>query len=284
MQPFLLAFVDSSAFKLLSAAFLLPFVLLGAVVVWLLVVLTRSGVRDARRLRSPAVPATGWQHLGVAARLVPAALIGLVVLLVVLSEASDASEQGHATTAYQGALHHKELRKQAQVAGRYMLDDPESLPPNPAGDGAAPGWVLADTLRRAAGPPRPARPPSVELWLWPDGTFAYYSTLAGDKAGAQAIGRWRLHGDNWEGPATVAGLKKMRRYNVTFEFLLPIVEDPIPLSGVVEDGEDTSTTTLIGNYAREGQRQEPFTLKQDPFSLAPLPPPPAGMRLAFSVF
>lgn len=267
----------------MSAAFLLPVVLVGAVVVWLLLVLTRSGVRGSRRLRSPAVAATGWQHLGVAARLVPAALVGLLVLLLVLGEAVDASQEGHATTAYQQAMHAKELRKQAKVAGHYVLIDPELLPPNPAAYGATTGWVLADTLRSAAGQASSDRTHHVELWLRPDGTFAYYSTLAGDKAGAQAIGRWRLRGDNWEGPATVAGLKNMRRYNVTFEFLLPLVEDPIPLSGVVEDREETSTTTLIGNYAREGHRQ-PFTLKQDTFSLVQPPPPPSRMLLAFSAF
>jgi len=270
MQPFLLAFVDSQAFKLMSLAFLLPFVLVGAVVVWLLVLLTRSGLRGSRRLRSPAVAATGWQHLGVAARLLPAALIGLIVLLVVLGEAVDAGQAGQAGTAYQQALHRKEVRQQAKVAGRYILAHEV-----PAG---ANGLLLADTTRLPAG-----QPPSAELWLRPDGTFTYYSTIAGDKAGAEAIGYWRLQGTIWDTPETIAGLRKVHSYAILFEFLLPIIGGVSPLSGSMSDKEEFATTTLSGSYKEAGSSSS-FALTQAPSPLAPLAPPGPQTLLAFSPY
>jgi len=267
----------------MSVAFLLPFVVVGALVVWLLVALTRSALRDSRRLRSPAVAATGWQRLSIAARLVPAAFFGLIALLVVLSQVVDTSQESHAKTAYQQALHRKELRQQAKVARRYILDDSEVISPNPAGYTAANGWKLADTLRQTTDWASHGRTPRAELWLRPDGTFTYYSTITGDEAGGQAIGRWQLHGDDWEDPGTMAGLKKMRRYNVAFEFLLPIVGEPAPLSGTVQNEVGIATATLYGSYIREG-KQLRFALKEAPLPLAQLAQQPPQMVLAFSPF
>lgn len=281
MQPFLLAFIDSQAFKFLSLAFLLPFVLVGVVVVWLLVLLTRSGLRDSRRLRSSAVVATGWQHLGIAVRLLPAAFIGLILLLVGLSEAVDISQatdtraESPGGTAYHEALHRKEERLQAKVAGRYVLADEMPAEVNLARHTRPNG--LPATTRRPAGRATPSQPPRAELWLRPDGIFTYYSTIAGDEAGAAASGYWRLQGSTWYTSQTLENLREVHSYAVLFEFVLPIIGGASPLSGFVSDKEGV-TTTLAGSCNGAGSSVS-FALTRAP---SPLALPGSQALLAFS--
>jgi len=287
MHPFLLAFVDSQAFKLMSLAFLLPFVLGGAVVVWLLVLLMRSGLRDSRRLRSPAVAATGWQHLGVATRLLPAAVIGLILLLVGLSEAMETSEtvatseESQASPLYQAALHQKEMRHQAKVAGRYMLADevPAELSATRHTEATGP----LDTKQLPTGRATPGQPPRAELRLWSDGTFTYYSTIVGDEAGAEASGYWRLQGSTWYAPQTLEGLRKVHNYAILFEFVRPLIGGASPLSGSTTDEGEFAATTLSGS-CNEAGRSSSFALAQAPSPLAPLAPPVPQTLLAFSSF
>jgi hypothetical protein len=256
MQPFLLAFVDSQAFKLMSLAMLVPYVLVGAVVVWLLVLLTRSG------LRSPTVAATGWQYAGRIVRLVPAVCIGFVGLMVWLSEVHSTHLASRGASAYAEALHRKEVGRQAKVAGRYILADAELPAPNQSWPPAANDQALADTTRLAA-------EPYVELWLRPNGTFTYYSTLEGDEAGAQATGRWHLRADTRDKPETMMALRKLHTYAIVLDMLPPPAKDTAPLSGSLADEEDPPTVKLAGTYQLQGSSL-PFALEPAPSPLAPL--------------
>ena len=263
MQPFLLAFVDSQFFSLIFWAIILLLALVAAVGIWVLAVLARRSLRYSRSLPTTAA---WWQRLGALLLLLPAAFVGLMVLLIGPEMLLDDYRNRQVTTAFREALHQKEARLRLQVAGRYILADSVLSAPNPAW--YADGWALADTTLLAADRANHGRPPRVELLLRPEGTFIYRSTIVGDAAGAQATGQWRLR--ERSEMLTLESVREMHDYTLVFDGP-PLTEGQVPLSGSLVEADAHTTITLAGTYSLQGHSQS-FLLRKAQGTLFQLAP------------
>lgn len=251
MQPFLLAFVDSQAFKIFAGLMMLPFVLAAVAAVILLLWLTRAGLRRRRQQRAAMASPSGWQRLTMTLQLLPAALVGLVVLLLGINTLLDASQDRQHATACETALQRKTARLSLEVAGQYMLADSAWPLPNAALDALKQGWTLVDTTLKTNTKLSPSRVPYVELTLLENGTFRYLSNISGDATGPQVTGSWKLE-PGYLDLRTVEGVQNLRDFSLAFSGIASRPGSEASLSGSLSAYPDRTAIYMVGAYRVPG--------------------------------
>ncbi len=173
VRSVLLEFIDSPFMQAVGVGIAIAAgsVALGAAV--LLWRLTRAGLRQWKCLRAAPGPALVVHWLGAGLLLLPAALVGLVAVLVLAGGAASVVYERERDAQYKVALQQHQDSVYQAVAGRYAQ---AGAPPPDT------GWADA-----ASNLP----PGRASLVLRRNGTFSYHSTIATDVT-TDTAGTWKL--------------------------------------------------------------------------------------------